>query len=262
MSRQRMIYEQVQLMRDGHGHRKDTPSKTTFMEPTVEVIYDPDPDMYFPIGWTTASRLPPDRSTGSCRGYHPYPIAHRILVSESAMEYRAGIIMLADRSIKSIQDQPPAIKYLARNGVLKSHTPDYLTISKDNKRTSVDVKPKKSVKNSSLDETLNLISKQVGTHYADKYVVLTEHEITRLRTHNAEFIILARSGRNHHHIKTALNVISRLRGAVQIGHLAARVAPDGLGLIAIINLIDDGVLELTETQYITMRAYVARASCS
>lgn len=189
-----------------------------------------------------ASRRPAIKSTTSVRGTLVNPRTNREMVYESTLERDTACILMVLRGCRAVLDQPPAVAYIDDHGVRRWHTFDFLVVMNDGSRTAYAVKPARNVERSGLRRIVELIRQQ-RPDFADRFVILTEEQITVDHAANARLIIKSRRMRNEDHIAAVMAVVSRLGGSVKIADLLAATRNDGHGFMAVVCLIDIGVLE-------------------
>jgi len=221
------------------------PTATTYLQPDVQPGHVPGK----PGHWTAhipsmASRRPPARSQGHSRG-SIIDSEDREHVYESQIERGVAYILAADRRVAAIFDQPQPCRYVTPDGKSHRHTLDYLAVQTDGTRVAIAVKPSRRVEKSRICETLDLIEHQTQGQVADRFLVRTEQHASADRVFNARYIIRARRARNASHVEWVASVAADLKGAITIENLIARCdLPQAYTRNAVVNLIDEGVLEL------------------
>ena len=249
MSQEREIYKYILDLKNGVRRPTRLPETTVYLAPDAgtsgrETLVREVPT-WVPPAPSTASRMPTARSRGYCRGCIVDARTNRTYVFESSLERDALCILLADRRISAVQDQPPAVSYVGPDGRLRSHTADFRVIRVVGIRIAYAVKPSARVEKSRIQETLDLIKEQVGAQFADHYRVLTENEITKPKAHNARMILRARRARNQDDVDTVRRAVPSI-GAFKIGDILTVTALGARGWNAVLNLIDEGVLTVIE----------------
>lgn len=240
------VFQHLFDRRAGNVH-SEPPQETSFLAPDV---IDPgrwDGPLWIPPGRSIASRIPSARSRGSCRGASPYLGADRSLVFESNLERGLQAMLQADRNVRSIEDQPPAVSYVDRKGRTHRHTFDFRVVTVDGTRIAYAVKPSAKVVKSGINEILREVSKQVGPKFADHYELKTDFEITPQRTLHAREILHYRRGRNEGDVQEMRRFVSTLRGRAKMRDIA-RVSGmvEGRAWAALVNLLDTGEIALEE----------------
>jgi len=250
----------AQHLHDRRNNRVSTvplPATTCFLTPsTLPNGRLLDDDIWVPPGESIASRLPPARSKGFCRGSIVDHVANRTLVYESALERDFACILMADRRVEFIHDQPPAVTYGTPDGARHRHTFDFLVRTTSGERIAFAVKPEPRVERSGIERTLAFIRKQ-APQVADRVSLRTEKRITKTAAANARLILRSRRGRNDDDVAEVGRFAATLRGAVTIADIvqASKLAP-ARAWTAVVCLIDEGTLELTRPGLIDHNATV------
>lgn len=257
---ERRIYEHLIELREG----RDEPQladRTSLLMPDMPVS-----GRYirteFGTAWSspspsTASRLPPARSRGFCRGAMVDPNSNRALVFESSLERNLALMLMADRRVTHIQDQPEAVHYRTPDGRFHRHTFDFLATLVDGTRVAIAVKPTAKVERSGITAVLDLIRTQVP-NFADRFVLRTEKHITKTRAANAQLIVRSRRGRNEDDVTAVRTVVASLTGSMRIDDIVTLSNLGGRGFNAVICLIDDGVLAPVREERIDYRTPVCK----
>jgi len=254
---ERIIAQHMHDRRNGWLGTVPLPATTCLLAPTSlpsgKLVSD---DTWARPGASIASRLPPARSKGFCRGSVVSQAANRALVYESALERDFACILLADRRIAAIHDQPPPVTYRTADGVSHRHTFDFLVTTVDGRRLAFAVKPLARVEKSGIKDILALAAAQAPRDFADRFLLRTERQITKDRAFNARLILRSRRGRNDNDVETLRQLASSLRGSVSIRELVAASGFGARGWNSVICLIDEGVLNIVANSRIDERSRV------
>ena len=167
----------------------------------------------------------------------------REIVFESRLERGIAEMLLARRDVREVFDQPPAVNYVAADGRTRSHTFDFLAITTDGMRLAIAVKPAAKVERSGIQETLDRIREQVGSRFADAYLLRTEQHITPDRVYNAGLILRSRLGRDEGDIDTVWAIVGKLAGNFRVADVVMKSKLDARGFNALVCLVDDARLE-------------------
>jgi hypothetical protein len=200
--------------------------------------------IWVPPSESLASRTPPLKSKGHCCGSIVDHDANRKLKTESDLERRFAAIVMAHRGIVRLVEQPPAVTYRTLDGVEHKHTFDFLAHTAKGARIAFAVKPEKRREKSGIDTIVSLIEQQVGARFADRYMVVSEQDVTPTRVHNAELILLCRKRRNDEDVVLVRGVVATIHGAVRLADLVTRSRIGARGFNAAVCLLDDGTLQL------------------
>jgi hypothetical protein len=257
----RILVEHLYARRAGLGHFAPMPTTTTFLTLSTQSSQASNA-VWVPPSDTIASRRPPAKSRGYCRGFVVDHDANRVLVYESSLERDFACMLMADRRIAHIHDQPPAVTFRTPEGKPQRHTFDFLVTTTDNRRLAFAVKPSTRVERSKIEETLSLIREQVGVSFADRFLLRTEQHITKDRAYNARCILRARRARNEEDVEALRQIASSLNGAIRIADLVSLSKLGARGLNAVICLVDDGVLDVINHQRLGDLAFLRVAASS
>ncbi|GAA0571219.1 TnsA endonuclease N-terminal domain-containing protein [Caenispirillum bisanense] len=184
----------------------------------------------------------------------------RELVFESRLERGLAEILLARRDVSHIADQPPAVHYMTPDGRTRGHTFDFLVTTVDGKRLAIAVKPEAKVKSSGIQTTLSLVRAQIGSRFADAYLLRTDRHITRDRVFNAQLLLRGRVCRIEADVAAMRAIVETLPGSFRLADLVARAGIGARGFNAVVSLIDDGLLQPGEGGKIDYLTYLRRAA--
>lgn len=198
--------------------------------------------VWIPPSASVASRRPAKRSRGSFRGSFVNPRTNREIVFESIKERDLAYILLGKPSVADVRDQVGPVEYVDENGELHQHTIDLVADMKVGTSTAFFVKPAKRVEPSGIRKVADLIRAQ-QPNVADQFRIRTEQHITRDRSADARLLHRALRSRDSDDIATVLGFARTLRGSMTIRNVLSATRNDGLGFMALLCLIADGVLE-------------------
>ena len=212
--------------------------------------YPPETDedlnntVWLPPLRSNASRTPARRGKGSVRGATPDLSENRVKVFESDRLERGLLsILMADRRVAHIQDQPKPVAYMTPAGRERTHTFDFLVTFRDGRRVAYAAKPLAKVESTGIETTLRLIRKQSLSGFADAAVLRTEKTVPKRGIYNARTILRARSNRNLEDVRVAFREAAKLNGWVRLGALVRATGMNARGRIAVLCLVDEGMLE-------------------
>jgi hypothetical protein len=203
--------------------------------------------IWVPPAESEASRHILSKTTASARASLANEASNRRMNAESLLEVRAMLILLARRDVRKLSEQPKAVWFTDVDGTERSHTFDLLAVFANGCRVAYAVKPRRRIRNSRLDAKIELIRRQSLGYIADKAVILTEQELSRPRTYNAEQVLKARRMRNEEDCRNLLGIAARVNGFVRVYDLLKATPEPGLARNALWCLIDAGVLEHVAT---------------
>jgi hypothetical protein len=247
--RERIIYDYMMERRRGIDSRAPScyPATTTYLAPTQHVS---DDEPWTQPVETTATRKLTTPSRGHSRGFVMDPISDRQLVFESMLECSLAQILVADRRVAMIEDQPAAVSYLDDDGRLRRHTFDFRVTTRTGKRIAIAVKPSRRVERSGLPRILQQIQMQTGNAFADHFLIRTEKLLTANRRFNADFVIRSLRARNDGDVETVRAIVRSLNGTIEMRDVVGMSGLGARGLCAIACLVYEGVLEIQGTERI------------
>lgn len=199
--------------------------------------------IWIPTCPSTGSRRPSRKGKGSVRGSLVDKNSGREIVFESRLERGIAEMLLARRDVREVFDQPSAVSYVAVGGLQRQHTFDFLAITTDGMRLAIAVKPAAKVERSGIQETLDRIREQVGSQFADAYLLRTDQHITPDRVYNARLILRSRRCRDEGDIDTVWAIVGDLAGTFRIADVVMHSKLGARGFNGLVCLIDDGWLE-------------------
>lgn len=201
----------------------------------------------------------PLRSTASFRGSLVDHARNREFVYESKLERGFIYISLASGLVEDYLDQPPMVTFRWPDGSNGEHTFDALLTLKGGTRVEVAVKPKKKVEKTRILEILRLIEEQVGTAFADVYLLRTEDHIHPDDVYDAQLLLRARRLACGASDGVIANLASGLHGWCRLRDLVAASGIGGGAFNAAVRLIGDGVLEVRDCARVSYECFVRRA---
>jgi hypothetical protein len=250
MSQERHIFNHLLDLRAGIMPPKELPEAPSMLRPDATTsgkdVVVGGASIWVPPASSIASRRPPARSKGCSRGFVVDCVSNREVVYESTLERDFAVILLSDRRIKKVHDQPPAVSYIAKDGRRCRHTFDFLATTAWDTTIAFAVKPSAKVAKSGIAEIVDLIRNQVGARFADRFQVMTEKQITKPRAANGRLILHSRRGRSQQDVEQVRTIAASIKGAVKISDLVVASGLEARGFNAAINLIDEGFLTVVD----------------
>ncbi|MFU0504600.1 hypothetical protein [Pseudaminobacter sp. NGMCC 1.201702] len=199
----------------------------------------------------------PLRSTASFRG--SVVIGNREYVYESKPERGFIYISLASDLVVDYLDQPPSVTFRWPDGRKGEHTFDALLTLRDATRVAVDVKPKKKITKTQILEVQRLIKEQVGTAFADIYLLRTEDHIHPDDVYDAQLLLRARRLACGASDALVAKIASGLHGWCRLRDLVAASGIGGAAFNAAVRLVGDGMLEVRDGARVSYECFVRRA---
>lgn len=255
----RILIQHLHDRRTGVATAAALPATTTFLAPSgCPSGRHLANGVWAPTGDSIASRRPPARSRGFCRGSVVDFAANRALVYESGLERDFACMLMADRRVVRIHDQPPAVVYETPDGHLRKHTFDFLVTLRDGLRVAFAVKPSVRVGKSGIEDVLALVRRQAPKGFADRFLLRTEQHITKDRAFNARWILRARRGRNQTDVAAMAERVATLNGRARLADIVTASGLGARGRNALVCLIDEGAVELETNNRIGDGSFVRR----
>lgn len=155
-------------------------------------------------------------------------------------------------------DQPPPVTFRWPDGSMGEHTFDGLLTLKDSSRAAVDVKPKEKVVRSRILEIQRLIKEQIGTAFADVYLLRTEDHIHPDDVYDARMLLRARRLACAASDAVVAKLACGLHGWCRLRDLVAASGIGGNAFNAAVRLIGEGVLEVRDCARVTYECFVRR----
>ncbi|MBZ7924764.1 hypothetical protein LAC81_28925 [Ensifer adhaerens] len=152
-------------------------------------------------------------------------------------------ILMANRAVTNVEDQPPPIRFRCDDGKLREHTFDFRATYFNGRRIAIAVKPKSDVVKSGIRQVLRHVRPLLGG-FADEAILLTDEIVTLKHGWNACSILRARRARNHEDCARMRDFFRGVHGAVHISQVAVQFDNPAAALNAIWCLVYDGVLKL------------------
>lgn len=147
---------------------------------------------YAPPKRSRATRMFPARSKASARGFLLAKLrsetASRQVIFESDLERKCLLVILAQKGVVDVWDQPPQVEFRGPDGRIKYHTFDYLVTRDDGKKLAIAVKPEALVEKYNFGEHLALLRAQLPLRFADDAVLVTENSFSPAEVRNAELL--------------------------------------------------------------------------
>lgn len=207
-----------------------------------------------------ATRKPSMNSTSSFRGGFVSSLTDRETFFESTIEANLATLLEADHSVDHFEEQPAAVTYRDDAGKPHRHTFDFRVFLRDGTRVAIAVKDSGRVEPSGIRRKLELIEAQVGTRFADRFIVRTQDDTPRSRIFNAKLVLHGRNVRDDEIIASLAAYAQRLRGAVTVSGLLDAAGVGIGGFMGVVNLIDDGLLVQVSTGRIDLQTRVRPTS--
>ncbi|WP_438748221.1 hypothetical protein [Pararhizobium sp. O133] len=193
---------------------------------------------------STASRKISMKSISSVRGHVVDIARNRLLTFESILEYLMANILMADKRLVLIEDQPPELCFDLDGE--HQHTLDFRTT--DHRRTKIGyaVKPADQLERDQTMAKIRALNSAHAPGYAHKFIVCTDLEITRERGWNAVDINEARTLRSEKNCDRVLEALLCMDGPIEIWQLQEKLGDDADVWNAVMCLYFDRLIQIEE----------------
>lgn len=176
--------------------------------------------------------------------------------SESLLERKVGLCFAADRNVKEVLGQPPAVRYRDLNGKLRKHTFDFLITMHDGTRKFIFVKPMKSVVKHRYDIVVKLIASQLTRRQADAVLIMTEQDVSDVKVDTAELFLQALREPACRDIEAILDVLREASGPMSIADVVAAIDDKRLGYWRTIYAMHQGQVGFDRLQRVNINTRV------
>jgi hypothetical protein len=196
--------------------------------------------VWVPPHASTGTRRHKKNGKGSFKGSHVSYDSFEI-VTESDLEADVFYWLEARRDVVRVREQWPSVIYVGVDGEDHTHTFDFHIELANGRRTAIAVRP--SGRTTVLRETLQLIHEQQRlARFADSAVIITDDDVTKDDSRNAQNILRARKVRDEHEVHAALSDLSSAYGSIRFYDLIKHSSEPGLRRSALWCLIYEGIL--------------------
>ena len=175
---------------------------------------------------------------------------------ESKLERDFLYIALASSSVAEVIEQPAYLEYRDAGGHRRKHVPDALVTMVSGTRIAVALKPAAMVERSQIEQILDLLAKQVGADFADRYVLRTEQHLHPDDVFDAKLILRARGLPDSAADETISELIRTQCGWSRLADLVAASAAGAAGFNAIVRQIGQGRLLVRDGKRISEHCFV------
>ncbi|AVA21284.1 hypothetical protein [Rhizobium sp. NXC24] len=232
----------------------DRPVAGRFVIPGV--THDDDPGLTFAeaesrmdVAWippskSLASRNISLKSMASVRGHMVDIRQNQVLIFESILEYFFTNVLLAQKQIVKVEDQPGELEY-ELDGQRAWHTLDYRSTDHSNRRVAYQVKPSEMLKPDRTLEKLNALKAIHVPTFALDIIAVTERQITRGKALNAIDINNARKERRQEDCDRVLDVVRGIGRPIEMWRLQLRMGDPGTVWNALLCLHYDRLINIS-----------------
>jgi len=190
------------------------------------------------------------------RGHIVDGFRNRIFLYESKLEREFLYIALACYGVADVVEQPARLEYIDAAGRPRVHVPDALVTMTSGTRIAVALKPADKVKSSQIETILNLLAKQVGEDFADRYVLRTEQHLHPDDVFDAKLILRARALTDSAADEAISELIRTQCGWSRLADLVAASTTGAAGFNAAVRQIGQGHLVVRDGKRISENCFV------
>lgn len=227
---------------------------------TNPVPVDEDAKPYTPPLPSQASRKIGLRSKGSMRGSFVSIREIRQVDVESSIEKAVLLWLATQPDIVRIWEQPSAVPYVDRHGVLRHHTFDILVEFAGGRRIFYAVKDEYHARKHDVLGFLRHIAPQIPKTIADGVGLYTERTLSPAMISNARLIHAVRRDPPDAADRAVLDLLAEIKGTVVIADLVAASLHGAAAFRAIVRLIAQRALLLTADERIDYGSHVTVAA--
>ncbi|MBQ2262451.1 MAG: TnsA endonuclease N-terminal domain-containing protein [Loktanella sp.] len=195
---------------------------------------------------TRATRMFPARSRASGRGFVIAKLragaAWRQLIFESDLERKCLLVLLSQKAVVNIWDQPPQITYRNKAGKPTFHTFDFLVTLEDGKRIAIAVKPDGLVERNGFNQEFALIKAQTTKQFADDALLVTNSSFSAAEVRNAELLHMFRQAEDVEADAAVHQIFRGMNCERSLGHVVAATGLNGRAFRAGFKAIFDGIV--------------------
>ncbi len=160
------------------------------------------------------------------------------------LEFRLALLMMSDRDVVNIEDQPAAVWYLMPGETKRRFTVfDFRVTYRSGRVEAFAVKTAERVDADEIELIVECVNAQSLEGFADEAFVVTSDFFTIEMAENAEDVVEARKSRNEKDCAAVLEFMQRHEGPVSIHDVCDAFDDRGWAKTAILNLIFDGAVE-------------------
>ncbi|RVK27332.1 hypothetical protein [Sinorhizobium meliloti] len=160
------------------------------------------------------------------------------------LEFRLALLLMSDRDVVNIEDQPAPVWYLMPGETKRRYTIfDFRVTYASGRVEAYAVKAAERVDADEIELIVECVNAQSLEGFADEAFVVTDEFFTIEMAENAEDIVEARKSRNDSDCRAVLEFIRRHDGPVSIHDICDAFEDRGWAKTAILNLIYDGEIE-------------------
>ncbi|WP_378946236.1 TnsA endonuclease N-terminal domain-containing protein [Paracoccus sp. R86501] len=152
------------------------------------------------------------------------------------------MVLLSQRAVVDIWDQPPQITYRNQVGKLSSHTFDFLITLEDRKKIAIAVKPGVLAERNGFDREFALIKTQIAKQFADDALLVTDGSFSAAEVRNAELLHMFRQAEDVEADVAIQQILRGMNCETSLGQVVAATGLQGRAFRAGFKAIFDGLV--------------------
>lgn len=202
------------------------------------------PPAFEPSLPSRASRQLPKRSSVSAVGRLVHHTTGRRIGFQSMIEMHTALVLLAQRNVVDLVDQPPPITHRTRDGIRHRHTFDFLATLDDGQRIAFECKAQWRAERDDLDGFYRSLADQVPWRFAHRIKIVTEASFSHAQIHDATLLYDCRRDPPGEIDAAVRTTAGGIFGGVPVAKLVAWVGggDEGAAFRAIVRAVGSGIL--------------------
>jgi hypothetical protein len=189
-----------------------------------------------------ASGKLPRVSKGSSISRLLNPSDNRTIICESSIEANYCLLLMADRTVKLIREQPPLIWWLDHAGMIRRHTFDFRVKLSSGEPIAVVVKHSKIAQTPDFQASFERIVAWTPISFAHRILLVTEKDIPWWATRNAALIRSCLMDKECSIDNEFRELVGSCVYPISIADLGQKLYDISLAFRPIVRLIADGTL--------------------
>ncbi|MBB4274091.1 hypothetical protein [Rhizobium mongolense] len=199
--------------------------------------------LYYDVVPAPAARKVALKSNASCRILMCAPGTNQYLVFESLFERDCAVVFWAMKNVRSVEAQYGPIEWTDADGVVHEHWADLRVVYDNGEVVLYSVRPTDRDKRGRLKAAVKSIRNHALKYHAHRIEILTEKVVSKADIYQAREILSARRLKNSPDCARLLDLLTTKTTPVRAFELVDEFGCEGSGMIALWNLMGDGLVE-------------------
>lgn len=199
--------------------------------------------LYYDVLPAPAGRKIAMKSSVSCRILMCAPGTNQYLVFESLFERDCAVVFWAMRNVCSVEAQYGPLEWVDADGVVREHWADLRVVYDNGEVVLYSVRPAGRDKRGLLRAAVKSIRNHALKYHANRIEILTEEVVSKADIYRAREILSARRLKNSPDCARLLALLKTKTTPVRAFELVDEFGCEGSGMIALWNLMGDGLVE-------------------